>query len=113
MFFINKSVTTQQRYDLQRFIERLDGAYEFINSYIIAKVQDLKIIGMFTIRNAPYRPDLISYEIYGDTQYWPFLMEYNHILELEELKIGTQINYFSLEELEDIYLTLTSKQFTT
>lgn len=110
MYYINSEVKPVQRYDLQRFIENIDGSYELINSYLISAVRDLVSVGIFTIRACPFRPDMISYEIYGDTQYWPLLMEYNNILELTELKIGIQLNYFSLDELEEIYLTLMSKQ---
>lgn len=111
MFFINKTLQTTRRFDLQRFIERVDGAYEITNSYILIALRQLPAAGIFTIRTTPYRPEMISYEIYSDTQYWPYLMEYNNILELTDLTIGTQLNYFSLDKLEDLYLTLTSRKF--
>lgn len=110
MFYINRQVTTEQRFDLQRYVGREEGAYEIVNSYLLAQIRTLPVVGIFTILMSPYRPDLISYAIYNDTQYWPYLLEYNDILELTDLKIGVRLNYFSLDRLEEIYLTLSSKQ---
>lgn len=110
-FLINNSVKTEKRYDLQRFVERIDGAYEVVNAYLLTALRQLKPAGQYIIKDLPHRPDMISHDIYGDTQYWYLLMDYNNILELTDLHKGRNLNYFSLVDLEQLYLELSAKSY--
>ena len=58
---------------------------------------------MYTITNEQVRPDLLSYDIYSDTQYWWPLLLYNDILDINELQTGKIIHYPSLSNLEYLY----------
>ena len=64
------------------------------------------------IRKEENRPDLLSYNIYSDTQYWWVLMWYNSLYKPEDLKVGLTINYPALSAIEQLYMNASIYQKT-
>lgn len=51
-----------------------------------------------------FRPDLISYDIYSDTQYWYIICLINDIIDpMEDLVVGTTLIYPELYIIENFY----------
>ena len=110
MFFMNNTLDTDTRYDLIKFtnfnVDNLDPT----NSFMLLNLASLPVQGTYIIQNETARPDLLSYRLYKDTQYWWALLWYNSIMNINDLKTGMTINYFNLDNLEELYMTASLSQ---
>lgn len=102
MFYINDDIETVKRYDGIKFLD-IHDALDPLNSFMIININKLPEYGTIMITNQELRPDLLSYRIYGDTQYWWLLLKYNNILDINELYNGRIIRYPSLDDIEYMY----------
>lgn len=104
MFYLDQETKTVDRFDLAKFMDYTDdGIFDPLNSYMLLQIPNLSCIGQYIIRKEEKRPDLLSYNLYGDTQYWWVLMWYNHIMKPQDLTVGLTIKYPSLNSLEQLY----------
>lgn len=101
-FQVNKSYQYTNRFDLERFVEFTHNYYDILNSPMLEGIKKLPTIGQYTIVEYPYRPDVQSYNIYKESQYWPYLMIYNGLGNVENLSLGKVLKVFSLSDLEKI-----------
>ena len=105
MFYIDNELNTVRKYDMVKFVELTeDGVFDSLNSYFLYQIPKLPTVGYYTIRAEDKRPDMLSYRIYGETQYWWVLMWYNNFLKPQDLKIGAVIKYPSISAVEQLYM---------
>lgn len=110
-FFLNLDVDSDERYDLAKFMEYLNGDnYDPLTSHFFNEIQNLKQGGKYQIQGEDGRPDLLSYRIYGNTQYWWVILIYNGITEFNNFVTGTEMKFPQLQALEDFYFSLKIKQ---
>lgn len=113
MFYIDLDTNTADRFDLAKFLDFTDdGIFDPLNSYLLYQIPLLPSIGTYTIRKEENRPDLLSYTLYGDTQYWWIILWYNSLYKPEDLKVGVKINYPSLNNIEQLYMNASIYQKT-
>ena len=108
-FFINLGKETSERYDMSVFMDFTDN-FDPLTSSFITDLKSLRTVGTFEVQSESSRPDLISYKIYNDLQYWWILLVYNDIISNEDIAIGTIIKYPSVRDLESLYFSLKSKE---
>lgn len=108
-FFINLEKETERRYDMSRFLELSDN-FDPLTSGFYDDIHALPLHGFFVISGEEFRPDAIAHKIYGQTQYWWAIMIYNNLSDINDLVAGTSLRYPSIENLEDAYFKLKSKQ---
>lgn len=108
MYYIDLETEFDKRYDAAKFIEYTNDCFDILTSYFVSKLKSLSQYSIFVVQAEENRPDLISYKIYKDTQYWWMLMIYNDIVNFEEIPTGTQIKYPSVTDVEDLYFSLKS-----
>jgi len=101
-FYIDKSYNYKNRFDLERFVPIVGSYFDILNSPILDQLKSFKTIGTYVISEYPYRPDALSYNIYKDSQYWPYILLYNGISNVMDLSLGLSINFFSLDDLEKV-----------
>lgn len=109
MFYINPKYISKDRYDLGKLLDWKEDNFDVLTSYFLEHFKDLPVKGVFTITVEEERPDLISYKIYDTVQYTHLIMLYNDIIDLEELKTGRLLNYFSVSDLESLYYSLSTQ----
>lgn len=112
MFFINTTKLFAKRFDMSKFMEYTDNAHDILNSYVVSQIKKLSEQGKYTITVEERRLDLVSFNIYGDTQYWWILMLYNSIFDTSDVVSGIIIKYPSLRDLEDLFFSLKSLDAT-
>ena len=104
MFYIN-NLDTVTRYDTIKFFNFDVDNIDCLTSYMLKILKTLPVQGSYTLLNEDARPDLLSYHIYKDTQYWWLLLAYNSILDINDLKPRLIVQYPSLDNIEDVYLS--------
>ena len=112
MFYIANTIQTPTRYDIVKFMSYSNGCLEVMDSALINLITQLPSAGAFEVTTQEGRPDLLSYDIYGNTQYWYILLLYNGILKITDLKTGVVVNFPSLDRLENFYMRLVNMQKT-
>lgn len=110
MFFINDNLNTAKRYDMAKFLNCPTDSLTMLDSYFVKKLTELSYSGTITVTSQVHKPDLLSYDIYGETTYWWILMLYNGLKSPLELEAGLNIRFPSLSSLENIYFTLSTQQ---
>lgn len=108
-FFINSELDTKERFDPALFLRYTDN-YDPLTSEFLRQLKSLPVNGRFSIQSEESRPDLVSFRIYGNNQFWWILMMYNSIISIEDLQIGQLLSYPSLGSLEALYFSLKSKE---
>ena len=103
MFYINNNIDTVTRFDTIKFFDFVDDNIDPLTSFMLENIKSLPSNGSYMVLNEEKRPDLLSYKIYEDTQYWWLLLVYNGILDISELKAGTLIQYPAKEHIEILY----------
>lgn len=106
MFFIDFTNDYTWRYDLQKFVEMKDGVYDVIDSYFLFELYNLPVKGFIEAINEYRRPDLLSYYVYGDVQYWWIMMAFNHEMNVNDINPPKRLDYPSIDALEDLYFSL-------
>lgn len=109
-FFINLDKISKERFDLGRFMEFNIDNYDPLTSNFLFQIKNLPLGGVYTVQGEDGRPDLLSYSVYGDTQYWWILMAYNGFNSVDQIHNGEQIKFPKVAELEDLYFTLKINQ---
>jgi len=110
MYYINLDIDVQERYDLSKFMVWEDNMYDILTSNFIISLKSLNPTGVFEVTYEENRPDLVSYNIFKTTNYWALLMMYNDMISPFEIKIGVQMAFPGIKDLEDLYFTLRSKE---
>jgi len=104
-FFIDLDNESEKRFEISKFFGYTDN-YDPLTSFLHTEVQTLPAQGFFKVQGQDGRPDLISFEIYNDTQYWWVLMIYNNLQSVEDFVTGLDLKYPSISSMEDLYFGL-------
>lgn len=108
-FFIDLQSNVTDRFDMSKFLEFSDN-FDPLNSAIMSDITTLPQGGQYTVQGEDGRPDLLSFRIYGHSQYWWILLLYNRIIDYSNLTTGYIILYPSADSIESFYFTLKSKE---
>ena len=106
MFTVNSADSSS--FNLSNFIPfDKDFGYDPLNSEFRRRLVQLPVAGRFVISaKDEYRADLMSHHLYGTTQYWWVLLDYNYLDSPEQLTVGTKISYPSIVSLTDLFQTV-------
>lgn len=108
--FTLRELKNLPKYDLCKFINKVDNNFfDITDSQFMNLVNSLEMKTYRVIREHQ-RPDLLSENIYGtgNTSLWWLLLFINGLSSPQELKSGMLIKFPTLNQLEDIYLKLSS-----
>lgn len=112
MFYLNNDLNTITRYDFVKFIEFNKDNLDPLTSYFLYELKNIPYTEELTIISEDKRPDLLSYNLYGTTQYWWIIMLYNNILSINDLVPGLRIKKPSLSAIESFYVNASILQKT-
>ena len=108
-FFLDKTFVGSA-VDMARFANFDQGSYDPITSYLFMRMPYLEMAGKVQIAvKWEHRPDLVSYHLYGITDYWWILLMYNDLIHNEEVITGMVLNYPSKPSI-DTYIISAHKR---
>jgi len=110
MFMIDADYESSDRLDIARYMlytdENDDGVYDALDSRLLVKIPTLKTAGTFVVTRQEFRPDLVSYELYQQVNYWWVILHYNGLTSPLEITQGTRLKYPSIQDVESLILSL-------
>lgn len=77
----------------------IENGFDLHNSKLLKYIAELPTEGVYQVTKYPHRIDLISLDIYNNKGYSDLLLLYNN-KNINQLKMGVIIKYFSLASLE-------------
>lgn len=108
-YYINLDTDYATRFSAGKFMRFTDNSDPLSSLFFNSLIQ-LPVAGSYLVVQNEGRPDVISFYIYGSTQYWWELMFYNTIMFPWYIPTGTILNYPSLASLENFYFQLKAEQ---
>lgn len=102
MFAPNTSFSSTLVFDIGKIMEFNNGFYDILTSVFVEKLRKLPVAGTYRVTTERFRPDLISYRIYGAEQYKIVLMLYNNLSSYLEIIPGLTLSYPSMNNIESI-----------
>jgi len=107
--FIDLNSTSQDRYSLSKFMKFTD-IDDPLTSNFLDELLKIRPTGTYVVKNELARPDMLSYRIYGSTQYWWVILYYNSMTSVYDITLGMTISYPSITDLEELYFSLAPKE---
>lgn len=97
----NYDKETTYRLSYEKFVEFIDDCYSVNDSAFLKEVVELPVNDFYIVSAGKIqRPDLICNDIYGNTYMWWILMEYNEIVDTDEITRDFIIQYPKLSDIE-------------
>lgn len=109
MFNPDLSFEGELKFDIGKILPFEEGFYDILNSVFVIKLMALPMVGTFMVTNERFRPDIISYKLYGSEEYKIILMLYNGITSFQEIIPGITLLYPSLKSMEEILFDYTPR----
>lgn len=109
-FFIDTTDNDKERYDLGNFMLFDEDFFDVFTSNALDEIPKLPIGGRIVVAGDDFRPDAISYKIYGSTQYYWVILVYNRIQSVNDIENGQELLYPTIGALEDYLFGLNVQQ---
>ena len=105
MTFYLRNYTSDEKYDIAKFMQYEEGVFDVINSPFLEQVKQLPTIGYYYVDEGYREIDLIAAQAYEDGLLAYLIQYYNGDFR-ETFPEGTVLKLFSLSDLEELYHTL-------
>lgn len=102
MTFYIRNYTSEEKYDIAKFMNYDNGIYETVNSPFLSKLKELPTVKYYYVDNGYREIDLIAQQEYGDL-FFAYLIQFYNDMFMEKFPEGTKLNLFSAEDLEELY----------
>ena len=107
MAFYMREFTSEEKFDISKFLNFEQDVYDVINSPFLIQIQQLQTTEYYHVDNGFREIDLISTEKYGDPFFAYLIQFYNNDFR-EVFPEGTILRLFSIDDLNEIYHNLSS-----
>lgn len=102
MFAPDTSFDSTLVFDIGKTMEFNEGFYDILTSTFAEKLSKLPVKGTYRVVTERFRPDLISYRIYGAEQFKIILLMYNGLNSHLDIVPGITLLYPSMRDIEAI-----------
>lgn len=109
MSFFMRDFTSEEKFDISKFLNFENDVYDVIGSPFLAQIQQLPTVEYYYVNNGFNEIDLISSEKYGSPFFAYIIQFYNNDFR-ETFPEGTVLKLFSPEDLNQIYYNLSLQQ---
>lgn len=107
MTFYMRDFASEEKYDISKFLNFENDVYDVLDSPFLALLSQLPTVEYYYVDNGYKEIDLISSEKYGEPFLAYIIQFYNNDFRAT-FPEGTVLRLFSIEDLNDIYYTLST-----
>jgi hypothetical protein len=108
--FVDLEKSYKDRFDFGKFLAVENSCHDSLTSFILNKIKTLPVWGEFKVTVEEGRPEFISWKVYGDTQYFWVLLEYNDLVNTTDLKTGMTLKLFRKVDIDELFFQLTTSE---
>ena len=102
MTFYIRNYSSEERYDISKFLYYENGVYDTSGSPFLAKLKELPTVKYYYVDEGYREVDLIAQQEYGDL-FFAYLIQFYNNMFMETFPEGTKLNLFSSDDLEELY----------
>ena len=105
MAFYMRNYSSEEKFDIAKFLNFSEGVFDVIDSPFLAQIQQLPPVDYYNVDERYREIDMISQDYYGD-QFYSYLIQFYNGDFRDTFPEGTILKMFSLEDLNEIYYAL-------
>ena len=109
MSFYIRNYTSEEKYDISKFMNYENGIFDVIASPFLSQLSQLPTVKYYYVNNGFREIDLIAQDAYGDP-FFAYLIQYYNGDFRETFPEGTVLNLFSGTDLETLYHEIVMSQ---
>lgn len=109
MTFYIRNYTSEEQYDISKFMDYKDGVFDVIASPFINQLYQLPTVKYYNVNEGFKDIDLIATDVYGDPFFSYLIQFYNNDFR-DTFPEGTVLNLFSAADLETLYHEIVTSQ---
>lgn len=102
MTFYMRNYSSDEKYDIAKFMQYKEGVFDAINSPFLEQVKQLPIVDYYYVNKGFKEIDLIAADYYQDS-FLAYLIQYFNGDFRETFPEDAVLNMFSLADLEELY----------
>ena len=103
-----RNYSSDEKFDIAKFMNFENDVYDVLSSPFLAQISQLPTVKYYEVNEGYREVDLISSEVYGDPFFAYLIQFYNNDFR-ETFPEGTVLRLFSVEDLNEIYYTLSTE----
>lgn len=107
MSFYMRNFTSEEKFDISKFMDFQEDVYDVINSPFLAQLKQLQTVDYYDVDNGYHDIDLIASDYYGD-QFLAYLIQFYNNDFRDHFPEGTRLNMFSMEDLNELFYKLSA-----
>ena len=108
MSFFMRNYTSEEHYDLAKFLDFQENIYDVLNSPFLLQLSQLETVGYYYVDEGFREIDLIATDYYGD-QFYSYLIQFYNKDFRDTFPEGTRLRMFSVQDLTELYHELSLK----
>ena len=108
MGFFMRNYTSEEKYDISKFMNFENDVYDVVNSPFLALLKQLPVVKYYYVDLGYHDIDLIAMSYYNDATLGYLIQYYNDDFR-DTFPEGTVLKLFSLTNLEELYHTMSVK----
>ena len=112
MSFYMRNFTSEEKFDISKFLNFEDNVYDVIDSPFLAQLSQLQTVDYYDVDNGYKDIDMIATDYYGD-QFLAYLIQFYNNDFRTQFPEGTKLNMFSMEDLNELFYKLSVKSNLT
>ena len=102
MTFYMNNYSSEEHFDISKFIPFENNVYDVINSPFLAQLNQLSTVGYYNVDEGYKDIDMIATDYYGN-QFLAYLIQFYNGDFRETFPEGTVLRMFSVSDLNDLY----------
>ena len=108
MSFYMRNFTSEEKFDISKFLDFQDNIYDVINSPFLAQLSELQTVDYYDVDNGYRDIDMIATDYYGD-QFLAYLIQFYNNDFRTQFPEGTRLNMFSMDDLNELFYKLSAQ----
>lgn len=109
MSFYIRNYSSEEKFDISKFMQFEEGVYDVINSPFLARISQLTPVDYYYVDSGYRDIDMIATDYYDD-QFLAYLIQYYNGDFRDTFPEGTVLKMFSIDELNEIFHDLSIKR---
>ena len=112
MSFYMRNFTSEEKFDISKFLNFEDNVYDVIDSPFLAQLSQLQTVDYYDVDNGYKDIDMIATDYYGE-QFLAYLIQFYNNDFRTQFPEGTKLNMFSMNDLNELFYKLSVKSNLT
>lgn len=109
MTFYIRNYTSEEKYDIGKFMDYQEGVFDVIASPFLNQLSQLPTVQYYYVNDGFKEIDLIAQDAYGDP-FFAYLIQYYNGDFRDTFPENTVLNLFSATDLETLYHEIVASQ---